>query len=95
MVESVADSYSTMALRFEVNLIPFQLFQINPFLNNGILKIQAEPLCFIREFDWHASQQHLQLVNANTPFKTNGRNSMFSKGFFKESSHRMRRKARD
>lgn len=83
MVKSVADSYSTMVLRDEVNLIPFQLFQINPFLNNGILKTQADPLCFIWEFNWHVSQQHLWLVNANTPFKTNGRNSMFSKGFFK------------
>lgn len=59
MVKSVADSYSTMVLRDEVNLIPFQLFQINPFLNNGILKTQADPLCFIWEFNWHASQQHL------------------------------------
>lgn len=47
VVECVVDSYSTTVLGFEVNLIPFQLSQINPFLNNGILKTQVEPLCFI------------------------------------------------
>lgn len=93
MVECVVDSYSATILGFEVNLIPFQLFQINPFLNNGILKNQVEPLYFVQEFNQHASQQHQQLVN--TPFKRNGRNSPFRKGFFKESSHRLRRKASD
>lgn len=55
VVECLVDSYSATVLGFEVNLIPFELFQINPFLDNDILKTQVEPLCFIQEFKQHAS----------------------------------------